>query len=188
MFQKFRQAVLWRVSCHRAVDRLEYLGIFRMQLFHLVMAKTAQDIKAAMPSAQEVEEKGTLANFITPFNRHAQPPNVWGSTLDAHPSWMGIVGHTSNKKRGRWLLEKFLLEIIWNYSGNQKETLLFSIIGVLFLLLILLTVGFAVFMCKMRSSAKKVIKKDVNPLYGVEEVENKNPRSDSLEQSYDYMG
>jgi len=71
---------------------------------------------------------------------------------------------------------------------NQKETLLFSIIGVLFLLLILLTVGFAVFMCKMRSSAKKVIKKDVNPLYGVEEVENKNPRSDSLEQSYDYMG
>ena len=34
-FQNFRQAVLWRVSCTRAVDRLDYLGVFRMQIFHL---------------------------------------------------------------------------------------------------------------------------------------------------------
>lgn len=41
-FQKFLQAKLMMVSCVRAVDRLEFLGIFRMQLFHLCMAKTAQ--------------------------------------------------------------------------------------------------------------------------------------------------
>ena len=43
-FQKFLQAGLMRVSCVRAVDRFEFLGIFRMQLFHLCMAKTAQVI------------------------------------------------------------------------------------------------------------------------------------------------
>ena len=35
------------------------------------------------------------------------------------------------------------------------------------------------------------IKKDVNPLYGVdyeEEEDARNPRSSSLELSYDYMG
>ena len=60
------------------------------------------------------------------------------------------------------------------------------------LLLILQTVGVAVFIYKVKSSARKAIKKDVNPLYGVdyegEEEEDKNPRSSSLEQSYDYMG
>ena len=54
------------------------------------------------------------------------------------------------------------------------------------LLLILQTVGVAVFIYKVKSSARKAIKKDVNPLYGVdyegEEEEN------SVEQSYDYMG
>ena len=59
------------------------------------------------------------------------------------------------------------------------------------LLLILQTVGVAVFIYKVKSSPRKVIKKDVNPLYGVDyevEEEEKNPRASSSEQSYDSMG
>ena len=59
------------------------------------------------------------------------------------------------------------------------------------LLLIIETVSIAVFIYKVKSSARKAIKKDVNPLYGVdyeEETEEKNPRPDSLGQTYDYMG
>ena len=43
----------------------------------------------------------------------------------------------------------------------------------------------------MKSSARKALKQDVNPLYGVEseeEVKNTNHRSDSLGDNYDYMG
>ena len=80
-FQKFRQAELMRVSSVRAVDRLEYIGIFRMQLFHLVMSKTCQvllssclrplasllmispqDIKACMPDRNKVGDKGSLGH------------------------------------------------------------------------------------------------------------------------------
>ena len=59
------------------------------------------------------------------------------------------------------------------------------------LLLIIETVSIAVFIYKVKSSARKAIKKDVNPLYGVDyegETEEKNPRPDSLGQTYDYMG
>ena len=65
---------------------------------------------------------------------------------------------------------------------------LFSGIGVLSLLLILLIVGVAVFIYKVKSSARKAIKKDVNPLYGEGEADDQNPRPTSAEQSYDYMG
>ena len=68
---------------------------------------------------------------------------------------------------------------------------LFSGIGVLSLLLVLLIVGVAVFIYKVKSSARKAIKKDVNPLYGVDyegEADDQNPRPTSAEQSYDYMG
>ena len=44
---------------------------------------------------------------------------------------------------------------------------------------------------KVKSSARKALKQDVNPLYGVEseeEVKNTNHRSDSLGDNYDYMG
>jgi len=54
---------------------------------------------------------------------------------------------------------------------EQNESLLlglFSVIGVLSLLLILQTVAVAVFIYKRKSSARKVIKKDINPIYGVE--------------------
>ena len=59
------------------------------------------------------------------------------------------------------------------------------------LLLIIETVGVAVFIFKAKSSARKAIKKDVNPLYSVDyegETAEKNPRPDSLGQTYDYMG
>ena len=59
------------------------------------------------------------------------------------------------------------------------------------LLLIIETVSIAVFIYKVKSSARKAIKKDVNPLYGVDyegETEEKNTRPDSLGQTYDYMG
>ena len=46
----------------RAIDRLDYLGVFRLQLFHLVMAKTAADIKAGMPNTSKVEDRGSLSN------------------------------------------------------------------------------------------------------------------------------
>ena len=62
MFQKFRQAVLWRVSCHRAVDRLEYLGIFRMQLFHLA---TQFSIIAICPVTSEVTWQCLVTSDVT---------------------------------------------------------------------------------------------------------------------------
>ena len=68
---------------------------------------------------------------------------------------------------------------------------LFSGIGVLSLLLVLLIVSVAVFIYKVKSSARKVTKKDVNPLYAVDykgKADDQNPRPMSEEQSYDYMG
>ena len=76
----------------------------------------------------------------------------------------------------------------------KRETLilgLFSVIRVLSLLLVLHAVSAAVFIYKVKSSAKKAIKKDMNPLYGVDyegEADDQNPRPMSVEQSYDYMG
>ena len=59
------------------------------------------------------------------------------------------------------------------------------------LLLILLIIGVGVFVYKVKGSARKAVKKDVNPLYGVDyggEADDQNPRPMSAEQSYDYMG
>ena len=83
--------------------------------------------------------------------------------------------------------------ILWIYS-SCKPLILFSIfsgIGVLSLLLVLLIVGVAVFIYKVKTSARNAIKKDINPLYGVDyegEADDQNPRPMSAEQSYNYMG
>lgn len=61
-FQKIRQAFMMRADEVSALDRLDFLGIFRLQLFHMVMAKTAMDIKAAMPNVNMVEDRGSLSN------------------------------------------------------------------------------------------------------------------------------
>ena len=47
------------------------------------------------------------------------------------------------------------------------------------------------YICKIRSTkaeAKKVIKKDENPLYGVEYETDGERRQDSKMEDYDYMG
>ena len=58
--------------------------------------------------------------------------------------------------------------------------------------LLLLLIGVVYLICKMRSTVRKAIKRDFNPVYGIdyegEEAENEDPRPDSLEQQYDYMG
>ena len=61
----------------------------------------------------------------------------------------------------------------------------------LLILLLLVIIGAVVFMRKVKQSARKAIKRDVNQLYGIDyegEAEDKNPRSSLAEESYDYMG
>ena len=70
-FQKVRQAVMAQADEVRALDRLDFIGIFRLQIFHLVMSKVCTDIKAAMPNMTMVEDKGSLANTAAPaLNRY----------------------------------------------------------------------------------------------------------------------
>ena len=59
------QVRLLRASCVRAIDRLEYLGIFRAQLFHLEMSKCASDILAAMPDINKDDDRGFLGQLLT---------------------------------------------------------------------------------------------------------------------------
>ena len=58
------------------------------------------------------------------------------------------------------------------------------------LLLLLLLVVYLIY--KMWSTARNAIKKDFNPVYGIdyegEDAENEDPRPNSLDQQYDYMG
>ena len=90
--------------------------------------------------------------------------------------------------------KQLLYRLVKPFIGDQNETVqlgLLSGICVLSLLLILQTIGVAVFIYKVKSTARNAVKKDINPIYGVEdeeEAEDKNLRSDSLEESYDYMG
>ena len=61
-FQKVRQAILMQSTATTAIDRLEYIGAFRIQLFHLTMAKCAMDTRAAMPDPNMYEDPGSLAH------------------------------------------------------------------------------------------------------------------------------
>ena len=60
--------------------------------------------------------------------------------------------------------------------------------------LLLLLVGVIYLIYKMRSTAgaRNAIKRDVNPLYGIdyegEEAETADPRPHSVDHQYDYMG
>ena len=58
--------------------------------------------------------------------------------------------------------------------------------------LLLLLIGVIYLIYKMWSTARNAIKRDVNPLYGVdyegEEAETEAPRPNSGDQAYDYMG
>ena len=85
------------------------------------------------------------------------------------------------------------------FTGEEKENSLVvalaSSTGVLLLLLIAQTVGVICFIWKAKASARKAIKTDVNPIYGIEDEGDVNPIKDKEEmakrnsddQQYDYM-
>ena len=64
-FQKMNQARLLRASSVRAIDRLSYLGLFRIELFHMEMARCAADILAALPNVNQDEDRGFLGFLLT---------------------------------------------------------------------------------------------------------------------------
>jgi hypothetical protein len=55
-----QQAMALRAGCARAVDRFDFLGPLVIQLFNLMMNKTALDLKAAMPDTRNVNDEGSL--------------------------------------------------------------------------------------------------------------------------------
>ena len=61
-FQKFTDAKLMRANCVRALDRFEFMGLCRIQLFHMVMAMRAQDIFVALPDPHNVDDPGTMSH------------------------------------------------------------------------------------------------------------------------------
>ena len=58
--------------------------------------------------------------------------------------------------------------------------------------LLLLLIGVVYLIYKMWSTARNAIKRDFNPVYGIdyegEEAENEEPWPNSLDNQYDYMG
>ena len=89
------------------------------------------------------------------------------------------------------------------FSGEECNILFNVVIGLAALsgVLLLLLIGVVYLIYKMWSTARNAIKKDVNPLYGIEyedaeakgkneetKGKNDNPRSKSVDQHYDYMG
>jgi len=89
-------------------------------------------------------------------------------------------------------------------TSVENDTFLYVVIALAAFsaILLLLLIGVIILMYKMWSTAKNAIKKDINPLYGVEYEEgvevkhpsaeakgrNVDPRSNSVDQPYDYMG
>ena len=69
---------------------------------------------------------------------------------------------------------------------NSLVVALASSTGVLLLLLIAQTVGVICFIWKAKASARKAIKTDVNPIYGIED-EGRGAERNSVDQQYDYM-
>ena len=80
------------------------------------------------------------------------------------------------------------------FSGKDRNTLFYAVIGLAALsgVLLLLLIGVVYLIYKMWSTARNAIKRDFNPLYGIdyegEEGESENPRPNSVDQQYDYMG
>ena len=80
------------------------------------------------------------------------------------------------------------------FSGDENNTLFHVVIGLATLsgVLLLLLIGVIYLIYKMWSTARNAIKKDFNPLYGIDyeeaEAKNEDPRPSSVDQHYDYMG
>ena len=77
------------------------------------------------------------------------------------------------------------------FSGKDRNTLFYAVIGLAALsgVLLLLLIGVVYLIYKMWSTARNAIKRDFNPVYGIdyegEEAENEDPRPNSLDQEYD---
>jgi len=77
---------------------------------------------------------------------------------------------------------------------NNNNILLNVVIGLATLsgVLLLLLIGVVYLIYKMWSTARNAIKRDFNPVYGIdyegEEAKNEDPRPQSVDQQYDYMG
>ena len=82
------------------------------------------------------------------------------------------------------------------FSGHEEYSniLINVVIGLAALsgVLLLLLIGVVYLIYKMWSTARNAIKRDVNPLYGIdyegEEAETGDPRPASVDNQYDYMG
>ena len=79
-------------------------------------------------------------------------------------------------------------------KDNNKEENCAPVVGliastaVLLGLLVVQTIGVVCFVWKVKTAAKKYIKEDVNPIYGIEDERKKeDQRNSSEEQHYDYM-
>jgi len=74
-------------------------------------------------------------------------------------------------------------------DASENCTFFISLSAVLFLLLLLQTIGLVWFVCKVKKSGSQGVKKDLNPLYGVDyEMESKDKNQRGNSDNYDYMG
>ena len=75
-------------------------------------------------------------------------------------------------------------------SSGETSMLLVSASALLLILLLLQTIGVVWFIWRSKSLRREAIKRDINPLYGVEyEMEGgERDARTSAEQNYDYMG
>ena len=136
-FQKVRQAILMQSTATTAIDRLEYMGAFRIQLFHLTMAKCAMDTMAAMPDGNMFEEPGTLAHSAAHmgildwfsnvkktivrcgnFERHAQHLEAHQQALlhNMLTNYLKVTQVDVSKVRTRTEVERFLSDMFQHFG------------------------------------------------------------------------
>ena len=147
-FQKFLAATLMRVGSVRAVDRLAYLGIFRMELFHMCMSKDAQDIKSAMPDTKDLVSEGSLGNAAATigingwfsnqkkkvvkcgnYERHSQHLREWQTSLflNLYDNYMMVNKTSMDAVVDSNTAEKFVLDMLleagalWYWNPNYDD-------------------------------------------------------------------
>ena len=92
----FQKAVLLRSGSARAVDRLVFLGAFRLQLFHLVMNKTALDIISGMPKEKNRIDEGSLGQLsgalgVSGWFTNNKKKIVRGGNYEKHSQVLKVV-------------------------------------------------------------------------------------------------
>ena len=137
-FQKVNQADLLQASCVRAIDRNDFAGVFRLQLFHLEMAKCAADVQAAMPNANAVDEKGTWANIIAKlailwftnskkklvrcgnYERHAQLSTAIGlcQAMNMYTNYIKEKGINEGMVKTRAEVEELLCSMLDHFGAS----------------------------------------------------------------------